>query len=411
VTRINLDADGPHRVTLLATQDTDGKNLPTIDGSTWDPWAQRLLFTSEAGPNGQGESQGGVWQATLAVPSTLVNLQRFLGRGGFEGIQNDDRGSLYYVEDVGGANIGATKARRPNSFLYRFLPKDTSDLTKGGTIQALQVLLRGQPITFPDGGTGPNPAQYLALHTYGSPLKTTWITLTTTTSATAAPGPDDNALAKSLGATPFKRPENGLFRPGSKFKEFYFDETGDTNSTTPAAATGGFGSVFKLTQDPKSDDGSINLFYLGDETHAAFDNTAWFSDTQIAFVEDAGDGLHSQRNGGQGALDSGWLFDVNVDYSNNPGKPIRFLAQGRDASATLDSSLSALYTTPAFYNDGDNEITGIHVSDGDAGKDGILGAKAPRPFRGDNAWRAFYTQQHGDNSTYELIRSATRGDD
>ena len=74
ITRVNLDADGPHRVTLLATQDTDGNNLPNIDGSTWDPWAQRLLFTSEAGPNAQGESQGGVWQATLGVPSTVVNL-------------------------------------------------------------------------------------------------------------------------------------------------------------------------------------------------------------------------------------------------------------------------------------------------------------------------------------------------
>ena len=51
ITRINLDADGAHRVTLLATKDVNGVNLPTIDGSTWDPWAQRLLFTSEAGPS------------------------------------------------------------------------------------------------------------------------------------------------------------------------------------------------------------------------------------------------------------------------------------------------------------------------------------------------------------------------
>jgi hypothetical protein len=409
VTRVNLDADGAHRVTLLATKDTDGNNLPTIDGSTWDPWAQRLLFTSEAGPSA-GVSKGGVWQGTLGVPSEVVNLQRFLGRGGFEAIQNDDRGSLYYVEDVGGSNIGTTKSRRPNSFLYRFLPKDPSDLTKGGTIQALQVLLGGQPITFADGGTEANPPQYLALHTYRSTLKTKWITLATTDGTTAAPGPDDADLAKSKSATPFKRPENGLFRPGSKFTEFYFDETGDTNNTTTAAATGGFGSIFKLTQDPTSDDGSIRLVYLGDQTHNSFDNNAWFSDTQIAFVEDGGDGLHTQQN----ALDSGWLFDVDTDYSNSANQPIRFLAQGRDASATLDSSLSALFSaqTPSqtLYNDGDNEITGIHVSDGDPGKDGILGAKIPKPFRGNEQWRAFYTQQHGDNFTYELIRSGARGD-
>src|SRR5215831_742081 len=42
ITRINLDADGAHRVTLFADQDSLGNPLPTFDGSTWDPWAQRL---------------------------------------------------------------------------------------------------------------------------------------------------------------------------------------------------------------------------------------------------------------------------------------------------------------------------------------------------------------------------------
>ena len=35
ITRINLDADAAHRVTLLATTDVNGKSLSTIDGSTW----------------------------------------------------------------------------------------------------------------------------------------------------------------------------------------------------------------------------------------------------------------------------------------------------------------------------------------------------------------------------------------
>ena len=47
ITRINLDADAAHRVTLMATTDVDGNQLATIDGSTWDPWAKRLLFTTE----------------------------------------------------------------------------------------------------------------------------------------------------------------------------------------------------------------------------------------------------------------------------------------------------------------------------------------------------------------------------
>ena len=111
-------------------------------------------------------------------------------------------------------------------------------------------------------------------------------------------------------------------------------------------------------------------------------------------VEDAGDTLHTQRN----ALDSAYLFDVRLDFSNPANQPIRILAQGRDPSATIDSGLSG---TAGFQNDGDNEITGFHVSDGDPSPNGILGAKSPRPFNGD--WRVFYTQQHGDNITYEII--------
>jgi hypothetical protein len=75
------------------------------------------------------------------------------------------------------------------------------------------------------------------------------------------------------------------------------------------------------------------------------------------------------------------------------------------SSATVDSGLSG---SPGFTNDGDNEITGIHVSDGDPSVKGILGAKTPQPFRPDGLWRVFWTQQHGDNITWELIRRSSR---
>jgi hypothetical protein len=38
-----------------------------------------------------------------------------------------------------------------------------------------------------------------------------------------------------------------------------------------------------------------------------------------------------------------------------------------------------------------------------AGKGGVLGAKDPHPFDEDGKWRAFWTQQHGDNTTFELM--------
>jgi hypothetical protein len=152
----------------------------------------------------------------------------------------------------------------------------------------------------------------------------------------------------------------------------------------------GFGSVFKLEIGGKSGVGALSLLYRGDVVHAGFDNVTFLSRNVVAVVEDAGDMLHTQRN----ALDSGWLPDVTADYSHGR-QPVRFLAQGRDAPATIDSSSSAL------GNDGDNEITGIHASDGNPTPHGLLGAQSPNLFR--DGWRLFYTRQHGDNVTFEII--------
>jgi hypothetical protein len=51
ITRINMDADAAHKVTLLATKDASGNAIKTIDGSTWEPFAERLLFTTESASN------------------------------------------------------------------------------------------------------------------------------------------------------------------------------------------------------------------------------------------------------------------------------------------------------------------------------------------------------------------------
>ncbi len=397
ITRINLDADAAHRVTLLASIDVDGKPLPTFDGSTWDPWAQRLLFTAELG------NRGGVWQATVDYPSMVEDISGALGRGGYEGIQNDADGNIWIVEDVGGpSGTVNVNARQPNSFLYRFIPKDPTDL-KAGTLQALQVLslASGQPIVF---HAGQADADILSqdvrdLHTYGNVFQTKWVTIHDTDTDGPAPF-DANALAKAAGATPFKRPENGLFRPGTGFREFYFDETGDTDIRTQAGSQfGGFGSIMKLTQaHPSADTGTLTMFFQGDPDHTAFDNVAFWSADQVVFVEDRGDTLHTQHN----ALDSGFLFDLEADYSDpSTPPPLRLIAQGRDVSATIDSALGGSAGN-GFQNDGDNELTGIHISDGEPTVHGILGAKRPRPFRA--GWRVFYTQQHGDNITYEIHR-------
>jgi len=402
-TRINLDADGAHRVTLMANADVNGATLPVYDGITWYPFSQRLLLTSE----GNGTSTGGVWQATLDVPSKVKSLTGILGQGGFEGIQADSQGRLIIVEDIGGsAGSAFPQAKRPNSFIFRFTPKNTSDLTQGGKLEALQLASKAHsgPIVF---AAASNDAAIQSqdvadMHTYGLSFDTAWVTVHDTDTDGMAVF-NANQLAKDKLATPFKRPENGQFRPGTNFAEFIFDETGDTNLNTQAGTTyGGFGAIFRLRLT--GDTGKLSLVYNGDAAgiHAGFDNCGFWDRDRIVFVEDAGDGLHGQRNG----LDSAWLFDLNTDYSSG-NQPIRILAQGRDASATLDSQLSG---SSGFVNEGDNEITGWHHSDGDPTVYGLLGAKIPKPFRA--GWRMFYTQQHGDNNTFEVLsKKANKGDD
>jgi hypothetical protein len=390
LTRVNLDANIRHRVTLMADADVNGKPLPLIDGSAWDPFAKVLLLTSESG------AKGGVWMATVDFPSKVTDISLFTGNAAYEGVQYDSDGNVWLVEDIGGSGGNVTKnAKQPNSFVYRFIPKHRDDLSGGGKLQVLQARdAYGNPIAFHDGQANADilsPAQKL-LFGYGNELPTRWITIHDSDSDPAKPF-DANALAKAASATPFKRPENGQFRPGTSFKEFYFTATGDTNAKTEAGAEyGGFGGVFRLTQSaPSADKGRLAIVYRGDAAHSGFDNLSFLDDKQLLIVEDAGDKLHGQRN----AYDSGYVIDVTADYTSKD--PIRMLAQARDDMATIDSGLLG---KDGYQNDGDNEITGIHVSDGNATVEGLIGTAVPTPF--EKGWRVFYTRQHGRNITFEI---------
>jgi hypothetical protein len=163
---------------------------------------------------------------------------------------------------------------------------------------------------------------------------------------------------------------------------------------------GAYGGVFRISQaGPSANSGRIAIAAVGNRAHTGFDNISFATERALLVVEDAGDSLHSARN----ALDSGYLFrlakrhDHRSDRHSAHGRaprPVRWLAEGRDASATFDAM------SGPSYNDGDNEITGIHVSDGDPSTAGLLGAKIPHPLS--TTWRTFWTQQHGDNTTWEI---------
>ena len=116
----------------------------------------------------------------------------------------------------------------------------------------------------------------------------------------------------------------------------------------------------------------------------------WYPLSTGAFVVMTRVAVNLSPSGQQWDLDSGWVFDATRDYSRPGAHPIRWLAEGRDPSATIDS-------TTRTDNDGDNEITGVHVSDGDPTEGGLLGAKIPE--LNNPKWRWFCTQQHGDNAT------------
>jgi len=184
ITRVNLDVtDIAHTVTLLTPPDsvTGLTSFSSIDGSTYDPFTNTLLFTQEAG------SSGGVIQVTPSWPPVVNTLYGILGRGGYEGIHPDDWGNLLIIEDSGGTSVNVDPndpnspkvAKQPNSFVYRFLPEDPADLSLGGKLQALRVTINGTPIVFnsldPVGDTF--SAAQLALHTLGTSYPVDWVTV------------------------------------------------------------------------------------------------------------------------------------------------------------------------------------------------------------------------------------------
>ena len=387
ITRINLDADTDHRVTLLAAKDVTGAPIATIDGSTWDPFAERLILTTEnpAAPT---------YSATPDYPSQVEDVSGALGRGGYEGVQNDSDGNLWIVEDLGGANKpGSVNAKFPNSYIYRYDPAHKGDL-KHGKLQALQVLnAAGTPITF-ESQSPINAPDQVALHTYGTSFATRWVTVHDTAADGTTPF-NANVAAKAAKATPFKRPENGVFRPGTHFGEFFFTETGDTNATSTENDTaGGWGSLFKLTQSgsvcvEREDLGLLQGLGRSDRSRQP--------DVPLEGAACGRSRMPATRCTRSGTGSTLGSRSISARTTPRPAPtPVRWLAEGRDAPATIDSASGGF-----GKNDGDNEITGVHVSNGDPGPDGILGAKNPN--LGDSKWRWFYTQQHGDNVTYEVL--------
>ena len=181
-----------------------------------------------------------------------------------------------------------------------------------------------------------------------------WVTVHDT-ATDGTPPFNANALALATGGTPFKRPENGQFRPGSDFSEFYFDETGDTDATSPENDTRrrlGLG-VQAAPDQPVARTPARCRCSTRPTSRRRLRQRHLPVEEPVTFVQDAGDTLHTQAN----ALDSGWVFDVTKDYcaarrdSRSAGSPRAATRRPRStppraARATRATTRSPASTSP-----------------------------------------------------------------
>src|SRR5262249_2998668 len=300
LTRINLDVTDPaHRITLLSN---GNPALGSIDGDTYDPFNDMLLFTMEAGSHGAVYQQQLHWSTTTQPPVTPLLCS--FGRAGYEGVHPDSQGNIYLAEDAGGSNVPGTVVRQPNSFIFRFVPASRGDLTQG-KLQALQVSANHTPITFhPGDPTGDALGEPIRVLHSGATLSGGWVTVHDTATdpgCNPTTGFNANAAAKTAGATPLKRPENLAFVPGSGFTSFVFVETGDTDQLAGgfpgAAERGAWGSLMRVDMPSEGSNGaSLTTIGLGDEKHNSFDNVAFLDAGTLPATEERGDTLRGARS-------------------------------------------------------------------------------------------------------------------
>lgn len=399
ITRINLDVTDPrHRITLLTPVDpeTGETSFNNLDGSTYNPFTHKILYTEELGDKHNQIGAGRVIELNLEWPSTTETLEAQLGLGGFEGIHVDNKGSLYLQEDVKGRpaqksvaqiddrDVALDNTLQPNSYVYRYLPTNPAHLQDGGKMQALQVHIDGRPLKFsakdPDSDIISEAQK--KLHDPGSRWPFKWVTIREIPPNAVQPYNATQA-ARDAGATPFKRPENMAWLPGSDFHTFFFSTTGDTHMAPgmfpDLAARGVWGAIFRVDQEQNRQDGFdgfLSLFVLGDAGHAGFDNMVFADPTHLLVAEDRNDALHTQLN----IYDSVWSYDINTRQSD------RLIALGVDRFCCGIKSA-------------DNEPTGLTISNGSTERRDMIGT-----VENLSNSRFFITLQHGKNRVFEILR-------
>ena len=293
------------------------------------------------------------------------------------------------------------------------MPYRKRDLDAGGKLQVLQVKGKdGNPVTF-TGGDAPTQAQVDAditsafmrdLHTYGNSFDTTWVTVHDTAVDGTATF-NANSLAKAKGGTPFKRPENGQFRPADGFTEFFFTETGDTNLLSGANGPSG-ASYGGLRRRPAADPAGP----VGEHRQAAAVLPRRRRRTRASTTSRSSTGTTwpRSRTPARRCTPSA-ARSTRATRSRSAAARAHPTSSGSSRAAATRRRRSTPRSRGFGKNEDDNEITGIHLSDGDPSVGGLIGTDNPRFLtRGDgdhgsDDWRLFWTQQHGDNITWEVL--------
>ena len=91
ITRINLDADRDHRVTLMATKDANEVE------PTWSPDGQWIAFTSDR-PSGAGRRDFNIWavRADGSAPTPLTDRQGYEGAPSWGHDDKSPNGRVYF---------------------------------------------------------------------------------------------------------------------------------------------------------------------------------------------------------------------------------------------------------------------------------------------------------------------------
>ena len=211
ITRINLDADAAHRVTLLATRTSTARRSRRSTARPGIRGPSELLFTTENAERADLRGDAGL----------PVDRRRRLGRarprrlrGHPERLRRqplDRRGHRRREQGRDDARSSrtasstATCPRTPGDLAQRQAPGAPGAATRTAIRSRSS---RRQPLNAPD---------QLALHTYGNVFDTRWVTIHDTAADGNAPF-NANVAAKAAHATPFKRPgERRSSGPGSHF--------------------------------------------------------------------------------------------------------------------------------------------------------------------------------------------------